>query len=131
MIDVSLTTLPTKLNVDVDVDILDHTGIGYYRNGLLRFPLFVFFSSFDHFLLSSIIFHVSHINRVIKNYVYMCVYRSEHVTMFTLYLPLAVFSFSIKLSRFALASKVRIILRYYFHLCTIFSRKQKCEPHVC
>ena len=39
------------------------------------------------------------------------------MTMFILHLPLAVFSFSVKLSSFALASKVRIILRYS-HLCT-------------
>ena len=44
------------------------------------------------------------------------------VTMFTLHLPIAVFSFSEqKLSSFALA-KVRIIL-HYFHLCTHFFNK--------
>ena len=43
--------------------------------------------------------------------------RNDHVTMFTVYLPLAVFTFSVKLSSFGLASKARIIL-YYSHLCT-------------
>ena len=43
--------------------------------------------------------------------------RYDHVTMFTLYLPLAVFSFSVKSSSFALASKARIIL-HYSHFCT-------------
>ena len=38
--------------------------------------------------------------------------------MFALYLPLAFFNFSVKLSSFALASKVRIIL-HYSHLCAI------------
>ena len=47
--------------------------------------------------------------------------RNDHLTVFALYLPLAVFSFSLKLSCFALASKAKIILRY-FHLCTYFSR---------
>ena len=36
--------------------------------------------------------------------------RNDHVTMFILYLPLAVFSFSVKLSSFALASKDRTVL---------------------
>ena len=36
--------------------------------------------------------------------------RNNDVTMFILYLPLAVFSFSVKLSSFALASKGRIFL---------------------
>ena len=45
--------------------------------------------------------------------------RNEHVTMFTPYLPLAVFSFSVKLSSFALVLKDRII-SYYYHLCTNF-----------
>ena len=45
--------------------------------------------------------------------------RNDHVTMFTLYLPLAVFSFSVKLSSFALVSKDRIIL-HYSHLCFFF-----------
>ena len=48
--------------------------------------------------------------------------RNDHVTMFTLYLPLVVFSFSAKLSSFALASKVRIIL-HYSHPCTNFFKK--------
>ena len=43
--------------------------------------------------------------------------RNEHVTMLTLYLLLAVSSFSVKLSSFALTSKARIILHYSF-LCT-------------
>ena len=42
--------------------------------------------------------------------------------MFTLYLPLAVFSFSVKLSNFALVSKVRIIL-HYSYLSTNFFKK--------
>ena len=36
--------------------------------------------------------------------------RYDHVAMFILYLPLAVFSFSVKSSSFALASKARISL---------------------
>ena len=48
--------------------------------------------------------------------------NDDHVTMFVLYLPLAVFSFSGKLSSFTLASKFRIIL-HYCHLCTIFVKK--------
>ena len=43
--------------------------------------------------------------------------RNDHVTMFILYLPLAVFSFSVKLSSFSLASKARIIL-HYSNQCT-------------
>ena len=43
--------------------------------------------------------------------------RNDHVTMFTIYLPLAVFGFSIKLSSFASSSKARIIL-HYSHLGT-------------
>ena len=46
----------------------------------------------------------------------------KHLTMFTLHLPLAVFSFSEKLSSFALASEARIIL-HYFHLSTHFFKK--------
>ena len=45
--------------------------------------------------------------------------RNDHVTMFILNLSLAVFSFSVKLSSLALASKVRIVL-HYSHLCTHF-----------
>ena len=41
------------------------------------------------------------------------------VIMFTLYLPLAVFSFSVKLSSFTLVSKAEIIL-YFSHLCNRF-----------
>ena len=48
--------------------------------------------------------------------------RNDHVTMFTLHLPLAVFSLSVKLSSFALASKVRIIL-HYSNLCTNYFKK--------
>ena len=48
--------------------------------------------------------------------------RNDHVTMFILHLPLAVFSFSVKLRNFALASKARIIL-YYSHLCTLYFKK--------
>ena len=44
--------------------------------------------------------------------------RNDHVTMFILHLPLAVFSFSAKLSSFALASKVSPFF-YYSHLCPI------------
>ena len=46
----------------------------------------------------------------------------DHMTMFTVYLPLAVFRFSVKVSSFALASKVRIIVRYS-HLCTNIVKK--------
>ena len=48
--------------------------------------------------------------------------RNDHVTMFNLYLPLAVFSFSVKLSSFTLAANVRIIL-HYSHPCTDFEEK--------
>ena len=48
--------------------------------------------------------------------------RDDHVTTFILHLPLAVLSFSVKLSSFALASKIRIILSYC-HRVLIFSRK--------
>ena len=41
------------------------------------------------------------------------------VTMFILYLPLAVFSFSVKSSSFGLSSKARISL-HYSHLCTLY-----------
>ena len=41
------------------------------------------------------------------------------MTMFILHLQLAMFSFSVKLSSFALVSKVRISL-HYSHLCTHF-----------
>ena len=43
--------------------------------------------------------------------------RNDHVTMFSLHLPLAVISFTVKLSSFVLVSKARIIL-HYSHLCT-------------
>ena len=62
--------------------------------------------------------------------------RNDHVTMFILHLSLAVFSFSVKLSSFALASKVRICL-LYSHPCSNFSNvlimssKHKRESHVC
>ena len=45
--------------------------------------------------------------------------ENDHVTMFILLLPLAVFSFSVKLSSFALASKARISL-HYSHQCIHF-----------
>ena len=48
--------------------------------------------------------------------------RYDHVTMFTLYLPLAVSSFSVKSSSFALASKARISL-HFSHLCTLYFKK--------
>ena len=48
--------------------------------------------------------------------------RYDHVSMFILYLPLAVFSFSVKSSSFALASNVRISL-HYSHLCTLSFKK--------
>ena len=48
--------------------------------------------------------------------------RDDHGTMFILYLLLAVYSFSEKLSSFALASKVRII-SHYSRLCTHFFKK--------
>ena len=43
-------------------------------------------------------------------------------TMYILHFPFAVFSFSVKLSSLALASKVRIIL-HYSHLCIHFFKK--------
>ena len=46
--------------------------------------------------------------------------RNDHVNMFTLYLPLAVFSFSAKLSSLGSASKVRIILHYSHLLLLLF-----------
>ena len=48
--------------------------------------------------------------------------RNDHVTMFFLHLPLAVFSFSVKMISFALATKARIIL-HYSHLRTHFFKK--------
>ena len=48
--------------------------------------------------------------------------RNDHVTMFILHLPLAVFSFSVKLRSFAFVSNARIVL-FYYHLCATFSRK--------
>ena len=55
--------------------------------------------------------------------------RYDHVTMFTLYLPLAVFSFSVKLSSFTVASKARISL-HYSHLLLFISRKHKCKSRL-
>ena len=46
----------------------------------------------------------------------------DHVTMFILYLPLAVFSFSVKSSSFALTTKARISL-HYSYLCTLHFKK--------
>ena len=54
--------------------------------------------------------------------------RNDHVTMFILHLPLAVFSFSAHLSSFALGLRVRNIL-HYSQLCAIFLRKR--QSHVC
>ena len=52
------------------------------------------------------------------------------MTMFILYLPLAVFSFSVKSNSFTLVSQARISL-HYSHLCTLFiSRKHKRESYV-
>ena len=49
---------------------------------------------------------------------------ATRVIMFILYLPLAVSSFSVKLGRFGLASKARIILHYsYMYLCAYFFTK--------
>ena len=48
--------------------------------------------------------------------------KNEHVIMFALYLPLTVFSFSVKSSSFALASKARIRLRYP-RLCPHFFKE--------
>ena len=45
--------------------------------------------------------------------------RNDHMTTFTLHLPLAVFSFLVKLSSFVSTSKARIIL-LYSHPCTHF-----------
>ena len=45
---------------------------------------------------------------------------NDHVTMFILHLPFAVFSFSVKLSSFTLVSKARIIL-HCSHLRTQFA----------
>ena len=47
---------------------------------------------------------------------------NNHVTTFTLNLALAVFNLSVKLSSFALASEVRIIL-HFSRLCIYFSKK--------
>ena len=46
----------------------------------------------------------------------------DHDTMFILYLPLAAFSFSVKSSSSAFASKVRISLGYS-HLYTLYFKK--------
>ena len=48
--------------------------------------------------------------------------RNNHVTMFILHLPLAVFSFLVKLGSFVLESKARIPL-HYSHLCFHFFKK--------
>lgn len=47
-----------------------------------------------------------------------CLRQTVEMTMFTMYSPLSVFRFSVKLSSFALASKARIVL-HYSHLCSI------------
>lgn len=49
--------------------------------------------------------------------------NNDHVTMLALYMQLAVFSLSVKVSSFALASKIRIILHYSPICVLIFSRK--------
>ena len=55
--------------------------------------------------------------------------RNDHVTMFILYLPHAVFSFSVKLSTFGLASKDKIVLQGWFHgKEIIFSNISKGRP---
>ena len=46
--------------------------------------------------------------------------RYDHVTMFILYLPLAVCSFCVKSSSFALASKARISLHSSLSLYSLF-----------
>ena len=48
--------------------------------------------------------------------------KNDHVNMFTMYLSLTIFSFLVKLSSFALASRVGIIL-HFSHLCTNFFKK--------
>ena len=48
--------------------------------------------------------------------------RYDHVTMFILYLPHAVFSYSVKSSSFALALNARISL-HYTHLFTLYFKK--------
>ena len=52
--------------------------------------------------------------------------RYDHVTMFILCLPLAVFSFSVKSSSFVLASKARISL-HYSHVCTLYFKKTETQ----
>ena len=54
-----------------------------------------------------------------------------HVTMFILHLPLTVSSFSVKLSRCPLTSKVRIILHYSHLYNRFFLRKYQREFHFC
>ena len=48
--------------------------------------------------------------------------RYDHLTVLILYLRLAVFSFSVKSSSFALASKARISL-HYSHLCFLYFKE--------
>lgn len=47
--------------------------------------------------------------------------------MFILHLPLAVFSFLVKSSSFAFASKARISM-HYSHLCTLLIFQENQEP---
>ena len=57
-----------------------------------------------------------------------------HVTLFVLNLPLAVLSFSLKLSSFVfnLATGAKIILHYsLLFYALFFSRNHKRESHVC
>ena len=56
--------------------------------------------------------------------------RNDHMTMFMLHLPLVVFSFSVKLSCFALASNISIVL-HLSHQCIHFIKKSKHASHVC
>ena len=56
--------------------------------------------------------------------------NNDHVTMLTLYKQLPVFSFSVKLSSFALAIKIRIILHYSPICVLIFSRKHIAKSHI-
>ena len=54
--------------------------------------------------------------------------RNDHVTVFILHLSLAIFSFSKKISNFALASKAILKeLKGFSHLCTYFFKKTKTQ----
>ena len=56
--------------------------------------------------------------------------RNDHVTMFTLYLPLAVFSFSVKSSSFVLASKVRIVFALFSSVYYVCARNCQSNSHL-